>query len=433
VNPERGLPELLEALRWQWKPTLLVALAFLAGSYLVVRTLPSEYDGKAIVAIAPRADVPSAGADTVRVVAPKYVDYVTAPATVRAVAIGLPDSAQTLEKAVNATLARDTGTITVTVRLRSPERAAQAANAFAQQLVNFSRGDPLLSGQLVAEALPPKATAAPPRRLLLGAALIVGLLLGAGVSVLRERGRPRLRTWRDMARLTGYQVVGRIPTSRTLRKKMTMAFSDPIVGASFRTLRANIEPQLRDHKIKLIVVTSASPADGKTTVAALVAEALSRLGARTLLVDGDLRRPRLATMMSLNEHRGLSSVLRRGSELKSEVQPGWVQDLFVLPTVVDDDAGDLLARRFGEVADEALEDFEFIVVDTPPLLATEDARTIATHAQAVLLVVSAGSSVEQVNEAILTIESLKAPLLGLVGNRLKESGAAYYYGSGSTT
>jgi hypothetical protein len=127
--------------------------------------------------------------------------------------------------------------------------------------------------------------------LLLAAALVVGLLLAVGIAVLLERGRPRLRSWRDMTALTGYPVLGRIPSSRALRSKPNMAFSDPAIGASFRTLRANLEPMLRERGVKLLVVTSPAATDGKTTVAALLAESFSRLGARTLLVDADLRRP----------------------------------------------------------------------------------------------------------------------------------------------
>ncbi|MFY9579551.1 MAG: hypothetical protein WAQ33_09520 [Gaiellaceae bacterium] len=424
-----GLPELLDALRWRFKTTLLIALAVLAGAAAYVHFLPSKYDGVAIVAVGPRPDVPSASSDTVRVVAPKYIAYIKAPATVRDVAAQIGQDAGTLQNAVDATLAQDTGTIKIRVRLRSPAKAAGAANAFARQVVDFAKQDPLLEAQLVAPSVVPTNPSAPPRLLLDAAAFAVGLLLGVGISVLLERGRPRLRSWRQMAQLTGYPVLGRVPSSRAIRQSPTAAFSDPIVGASLRTLRANIEPVLRDRGIRLIMVTSPLPEDGKTTIAALLAEALSRLGARTLLLDADLRRPGVSRLLARDGNSGLAGVLHDFHTLERATEPGWVPNLFVLPTATDNDAGDLLARHFSEVAETALKQFDFVVVDTPPLLGTDDARTIATSsaAQAAVLVVSAGSVAESVNESILAIESLKTPLLGIVGNRLKEPKAAYYY------
>jgi capsular exopolysaccharide synthesis family protein len=429
VRTEGGLPELLEALRWRWKPTVVIAVCVLAGAWIVVDRLPSQYDGEAVVAFAPRPDVPSASADTVRVVVPKYVDYVTAPATRSLVAGRLGVGTSSLKGNVDATLARDTGTLTVRVRLRSPIRAADAANAFADQLVTFAKNDPLLQPELIAPATTPTGPSAPPRKLLLGAALALGLLLGAGVAVLLERGRPRLRSWREIAQLTGYPVLGRVPVSRAIHGRAATAFGDPIVGASFRTLRANLEQILRDREIKAILVTSPSSADGKTTVAALLAEALSRLGARTLLVDADLRRPGVGPLFSLNGDKGLAAVLHGDAVLRSSVQKGWVPNLWVLPTTADRGAGDLLARGFNKVAREAMANFDFVVIDTAPLIGADDARAIATglDSHGVLLVVSAGSESDLVNEAILAMESLNAPLLGIVGNRLKESRQAYYY------
>ncbi|HEU6446288.1 MAG TPA: AAA family ATPase [Gaiellaceae bacterium] len=424
---EGGLPELIEALRWRWKPTLLIAVLFTAGATIYVESLQSQYDGRSVVAISPRANAPAAGSDTVRVLAPKYVRYVTAPSTVAEVAPRIGEDPEEIEDAINASIATDTGNLEIVVRLPSPQRSARAANAFADAAVAFSQDDPLLVGQIVARALPDDEPASPPRRLLEAASLFVGLLLGIVVSLLLERGKPRLRTWRDLARLTGYPVVGRVPPSRTVHTNPTRAFSDAEASSAFRILRANLEPQIREGGLDFLLVTSPLPGDGKTTTAALLSESLSLLGMRVLLVDADLRRPGIAKMARIASEPGLSNVLRGETSLSEAVRGGWAQNLFVLSTRLDPDAGDLLSRRFADLVEEARSRFDVIVVDTPPLLSADDPRTLATMAKGILLVVSAGSTVSSVNDAIIAVEALNAPLVGIIGNRFKESGPANYY------
>src|SRR5580765_1996058 len=100
VLQEGGLPELLDALRWRWKPTVLIAVLFTLGAALYVESLPPQYDGKAVLSIAPR---PAGSGDSsiVRVVGPKYPSYVSAPATIGQVAPGIGEKPRTIEKAIN--------------------------------------------------------------------------------------------------------------------------------------------------------------------------------------------------------------------------------------------------------------------------------------------------------------------------------------------
>jgi capsular exopolysaccharide synthesis family protein len=424
---EGGLPELLDALRWRWRPTLIIALLFFIGSTIYVESLPSQYDGNALLSIAPRPEVSDVSGNVVRIVGPKYSEYAKASATIRQVARRLGENPKTLERATVANIVTDTGNVTIRVRLPSPERAARAANAIARQTVQFSRTDPLLSAQIVAPALPDDEVAAPPRRILEAAALFIGILIGIVASLLLERGRPRLRNWRDLARTSGYPVLGRIPPLRSLKNRPTGAFVDGEASSAARILRANLEPQIREGAIDFIVVTSASPGDGKTTIAAMLAESFSRLGMKVLVVDADLRRPGLSRITGVDPHPGLSTVLREEATLDEALREGWTEGVWLLPTAHDVEAGDLLSRNFADIVEQARERFDLILVDTPPLLSTDDPRTLATMAKGILLVVSAGATNSSVNEAILAVEALNAPLMGIVGNRFKESGTPYYY------
>src|SRR3954447_4163477 len=421
---EGGLPELLDALRWRWKPTVLIALLFTLGATLYVESLPSQYDGKALLSIGPRRGQDSS---VVRVVGPKYPAYVTAPSTVRQVAPAIGEDPSTIEKAIDSNIATDTGNMKIVCRLPDRTRAAVCANAFAVKALQFSKTDRILTAQNVAPALPPDSAAAPPRRLLELASLFIGCLLGIVASLLLERGRPRLRSWRDLARTSGYPVVGRIPPSRALKQGPVAAFSDLRTASAFRIMRANIEPQLRDGAIDLIVVTSPGPADGKTTTVTLLGESFGRLGMRVLMIDGDLRRPGFSRAAGVTPSPGFAEVLRGEIPLMEAAREGWSENVWILPTAHDPEAGDLLARRLGQVLDEARENFDLVIIDTPPLLSTDDARMIATAAKGILLVVTRGTLARSVNEAVVAIEALQAPLMGIVANRFKEPTVPYYY------
>ena len=427
-----GLPELIDALRWRWRLVLLVAIPLFVGAVAYAESLPALYDGVAIVSVAPEsAEVPP---DTVRVVAPKYVAYITAPATIRRVAPVAREDPGELEDVISASLATDTGNVTITVRLPSPERAVKAANAFARALETFSQRDELLDAEVIAPAALPREPAAPPRKLIEAAALLVGLLLGLVAAFAVERSRPRVRTWRDIAILTGYPVIGRLPKVRRLRKASpSRALAEPTVGAAVRTLRTNLERELGTQPRGVFLVTSPVAGDGKTTAATLLATALARLHVSVLLIDADLRRPEIGKGIGLTTEGGLAAVLRGRATLLESLAPGWNERLSVLPTSPDPDAGDLLARHFAAVLAEARNLFDVVVVDSPPLLGTDDTRTIATFADGVLLVVSAGTMANPVSEAVLALHTLRVRVLGAVANRARDSAgsAGSYVGVGS--
>lgn len=407
----------------------MIAIGLFVGATLYVEALPSQYEGVAVVAYAPRADVPTAGADTVRLVVPKYVSFLASPQTRSAVAGEIGLRLEDLQGALEASPGTDSGNLEIAVTLTSPSLAARAANAFAEAAIDFSEGDELVRGELVAAALTPTEPAGPPRRLFEAASLLVGVLLGIVVSLLLERARPRVRSWRDIYRISGLTVVGRIPRSRTLKSRPTEGFTDPIVGAAFRNLRTNVEraAQGREEELGVVVVASATSGDGKTTVACLFAEALARLGRRVLLVDGDLHRPNMSRMLRREISGGLAAVLRQEVSLADEVEAGWTDNLDILATRADPQGGDLVANRFALFLTEARKTHDVIVVDTPPLLGTDEGRTIATLATGVLFVVRAGTVTGPVNEGILALEALKVPMLGAVGNALRHREVGQYY------
>ena len=423
------LPLLVRDIRRRWKIALAVTVALVAGVVAYAQSLPNEYRSTVTVAFSPKPGS-SFGGDTLRVVLPKYVAFVTAPATTRRVAAAEHVTSAKLSSALSASIGTDSGNLEINVRTDDPNEAARLVNAMASEVTDFAAADPLLDAVVVAPALADNAPVGPPRKLLAAAGVVVGALLGCAIAFLLERGRPRIRTWKDINVITGYPVVGRVPQSRTFKSAPIEALADPEVGAAVRTLRTNLERLSRERPVHVLVVTSSLAGEGKTTVAASLAVTLARLEADVLLVDGDLRRPSVASTFGLGSvEGGLSDLLRGKVTLHQAVRPSSMRRLSLLPTAPDSDAGDLLARRFTEVVNEARARFDVIVVDAPPLLGGDDARTLATMCDGVLFVVSSETLTASVSEAAHALEGLGVRVLGAVGNKVRHGADGGVYGT----
>lgn len=422
-----NLPEVLADVRRRWKIAALVLVGMVAGAYFYAHSLPNQYRARAVVAFAPKP-TSTVGGDTLRVVLPKYVAFATAESTIRRVenATNLAD----LGSSVSASIAPDSGNLDLTVEMTSPSRASRVANAMSAEVISFAATDPLFDAVVVAPALPSSTPAGPPRNLIVAAAGAVGLLLGVILAFVLERGRPRIRNARDVSTVTGLRVVGRIAPSRSLRAGPVEALGDPEIGASIRTLRTNLERVTRDRPVHVLVVTSSISGEGKTTVASSLAAALARLDADVLLIDGDLRRPAVGRLFGMTTvEKGLSQVLRGEVELAAAITQSSIRNLHVLPTSADREAGDLLARGLDTVISEARAGFDVVVVDAPPLLAGDDARTVATMCDAVMLVVSSETLTATVSEAANALDALGVRVVGAVGNRMRETHGQGPYGS----
>jgi capsular exopolysaccharide synthesis family protein len=428
VADDVTLPVVFRDLLRRWKVATLVTLAVVAGTTAYAASLPDEYTASVVVSFAPKPEA-TVGADTVRVVLPRYVAYVTSRSTVNRIADAIGERRSVLGDAVDASVTADSANLTISVTLPTGTRAADAANALATDALAFAGADKLLDAVIVAQALPPRFPSGPPRRLYQAAGVLVGLLLGAAGALLLERGRPRIRSWRDVTLVTGYPVVGRIPPVRALRGSPVEALADPAVGAAVRTLRTNLERISRERPVHVVVVTSSLPGEGKTTVAGTLAVTLARLDAHVLLVDADLRRPGVRRLFPGPERPGLADVLHDKADLEQTITNGPAANLSLLPTAADPDAGDLLARRFVDVLRKARERFDVVVVDAPPLLGGDDARTLSTLCDGTLLVVGADTLTESVTEAAAALDALGVRVLGAVANRARDPRGFGRYGS----
>jgi Mrp family chromosome partitioning ATPase/capsular polysaccharide biosynthesis protein len=464
AQEETSLWDILDTIRRRWRLIAMVTLSIVAGAAFYAERQPLQYEAAAIVAVIPRGD---SSADLVRVSAPRYASYITAAATIAKVAERLDEDPGELQQRVNATIVPDTGNITITVRHPDPGRAMTAANALAGQLRRASAADRQVLVESVAPAVLPGSPAGPSRRLIEGAALVVGLLLGVGLAALVDAARrrparsdlpgpplmagvagagvmagvasPRARSRPQVSasasgrhELGGLPVVCDLPWSPALRGSVTDALADPGVEQAVAELTANLAQSLGPNLHGTILVTSPSRHQGKTTVARLLAASLQHSSARVLRVDGHKEHSEI--LRARKDQEKSRPAASPEQEKYDESGLNWVKDLWalddgmwVLPAARGPVAVALTEGREGEILGGAREMFDVIIVDGPPVLGEDDgpnapvSQTLMPLADAVLFVISPDSTVESLYRSIEALRDVPGPLVGVVLNRVRDA------------
>ncbi|SCF17425.1 capsular exopolysaccharide family [Micromonospora purpureochromogenes] len=274
-------------------------------------------------------------------------------------------------------------------------------------------------------------TPQPTRNLIVGG--LVGLLLGAALAVLRGLLDVRMRDAAGLQRVTGSPLLGEIPFEAGA-KAAPLIVGDAATSAraeAVRKLRTNLRFVDVHEPARVIAVTSALQGEGKTTLSCNLAIALAEAGWRVLLVDADLRRPKVADYLGLDGGVGLTDVLVGDVQVGDVVQRWGDKSLLVLPSgSAPPNPSELLGSK--AMADLLLalrESADIVIIDTAPLLAVTDGVVVAVQADGALLVTQQGrTSRTQVAAAARSLHSVSVRLLGCVLNMTKVAKAdAYQY------
>ena len=277
-------------------------------------------------------------------------------------------------------------------------------------------------------------------------ALTMGLMCGAGAAYGREFFDRSVKTPEDVERDLRLAFLGAVPTFDREWQEVTGGRLLPVdrsertavgkAGAvyweSYRGLRTSIlfsSPQMRPHTI---LVTSSLPGEGKTTTAINLAISLAQTGARTLLIELDMRKPKFANVFNLGRKGGMSRYLSGNSQLSAEVRPTMVPNLCVVPAgPVPPNPPELIGSDRMRAGLELLRrHFQYVVIDGPPVLAVTDASIIATQVDGVVLVVGSKTPSGTAAKARNVLNGVSARVLGAVINNVKlDPSDDYFYWS----
>jgi len=219
-------------------------------------------------------------------------------------------------------------------------------------------------------------------------------------------------------------------------KRKLVAKYDPKspISEQYRTIRTNILYSSVDEEIRSIMVTSSGPGEGKSTTTANLAVVFAQQGKTVLLVDADLRKPTVHYTFKLENTTGLTTILTNQTKLMEAVNKTDENNLYILPSgPIPPNPSELLgSKAMLHFIEQALEEFDLIIFDTPPVLAVTDAQILGNICQGSVLVVSSGKT--EKDSLIKTKDLLTATngkLLGVVLNNKKadKKGNYYYYGT----
>jgi capsular exopolysaccharide synthesis family protein len=341
------------------------------------------------------------------------------------------------------------------------KREADADKALYDELIKKIRESDINAGfqnnniNIADPARPPLSPVFPDMKLNLLMALLASTLLAIGAAVLLDSLDTTLRDPQEASRFLGVDVIGTMPVDRVaaqLPRPSPPAGTPAIVPTAVpgrnrggyykttsdfeeavRTIRNTILLSDFEGRLRSIALTSAGPSEGKSTIAAHLAIANADRGKKTLLVDGDLRRPSLHSKFGFNPKEGLSNVLTGEMPWQDVVLPVEGRpNLSLLPAGPGSHrAADLIGPRLATLLDEFAKEYDLVILDSPPLLGFAECLQMATAADGVLIVSLAGETRRKaVAEVVSVLHRLRANIIGVILNQVSQntSSDGYSYG-----
>lgn len=449
-----NVSDYMTALRARWRIVVATVLAGLAVAVAVLLLATPRYEASAELFVSTQTGSASSidllqGSSFTQQRVKSYTAIATSPAVLRPVIdeLGLDVDPATLARSVTATTPTDTVLIDISVRDTSPQQASRIADAvarqFGQTVISLERpsgnGSTPVRVTVVQQPTVPTAAVSPRPVLDLGLGLILGLALGIGLALLRHVMDRAVRSEQDVAAVSSAPVLGSIAFDDQASERPLVVQADPHGprAEAFRALRTNLQFVGVSDRPHSIVVTSSIPGEGKSTTTANLACTLAAGGSRVVVVEGDLRRPRVARYLGLEDAVGLTDVLIGRSPL-DEVLQQWGADgnLAVLACgPIPPNPSELLGSdAMGRVLDELVQRFDHVLIDAPPLLPFTDAAVLSRVTGGTLLVVGAEKIDRDVlRRALDALERVDTTVLGIVMNLVPKRtalGYGYRYGYG---
>ncbi|GGF12769.1 polysaccharide biosynthesis tyrosine autokinase [Subtercola lobariae] len=442
------LRDYLRILRKGWVIILALVLVGIAvGSLFSILAVPQySASSKVFVSVQSAGTVTelTQGSNFTQGQVKSYADIIATPAVLQPVIdqLGLKTNAQSLADHVSATTTVGTVVVEIGVSDPSPELAAEVANAIAASFEATvakivpvdSTGVSPVKITVLQQALVPTTPYSPNTRINILIGAMIGLVLGIVVAILRYALDTRVRNEHDVELVSAAPILGGIAYDSRTTERPLVVQDDPRSprAESFRTLRTNLQFIAATNKPRSYVITSSVPGEGKSTSSANLAIVTAAAGTRVIMIDADLRKPKLAEYMGIEGGAGLTDVLVGRVELADVVQRWGTHSLDVLPAGrIPPNPSELLgSSAMIELIAQLEKDYDLVLFDAPPLLPVTDAAILAKHTGGALVMVGSGRVHRgQLKGSIAALQNVGSSIAGIVLTMLPTKGPdSYGYG-----
>ena len=412
--------------------TIFLVVGISAATFYYVVS-PEQYRGQAILYVSSTADQSSSGAYDATLLSQQRVksysellksDRISQEVVAR---LGIRDSPQDFIDRISVNSTVDSTVLTVSVSASTPDGAATATNTTVDEFVGLVSEletpqvgrPPTVSIRVVQRATPPERTSS----LGLFWVVLIGALIGFSLGVMyvvgRSRFAMRFATAEEVEQSSGLSVLGSITKSPLMAdRQFVVDMSIPsIEGEEFRQLRTRMQYFDVDRPKRVLMVTSSREGEGKTTTLVNLGAAFAFAGQRVLLIDGDLRRPRVAEVLELDNAAGLSLVVSGRVKMELVIQRTKVPllDSITAGPLPPNPAEILGSASMARTLTEAASHYDLVLVDTPPIGPVADALALSQSVDGVIFVVrSRETKRSNLASAMANLKAVGSPLLGAV-------------------
>jgi polysaccharide biosynthesis transport protein len=373
-----------------------------------------------------------------------YVTLVDTPGVLEPVIDQLGLDTTSTELGTDVAAQNPTGTVLLYVTAsdvdatQAVEIADAAAASLAKEIVRLETtesGAKPVKAELIRPAELPTQPVAPRTQLNVIIGLLLGLMGGAAIAVLRATLDTSIKSVEDLRDATQTTVLGAVAYDSGAGKNPLVTLQGTPRAEAYRSIRTNLQYVDVDHPPRCVVITSSVPQEGKSTTAANLAIALAQGGSKVLLVEADLRRPRVAEYLGVEGSVGLTDVLIGHARLDDAIIP-WQRGLldFLPSGAIPPNPSELLgSQQLADLLTELRTRYSMLILDAPPLLPVTDAAILTTASDGAILVARHGETRrEQAEQAAAALAQVSGRLIGTVLNFVPEKRRArgYDYGYG---
>jgi len=334
------------------------------------------------------------------------------------------------EPTITVQVLPNTELIRISIAHPDPITARDLANTLAAIVIRRSQeiDNRLNAITIVDPAVTPRETTVS-RMIVLAAGVLVGLVGGLGLAIVFEYLDERMFNSLSIEEVSELPLLGRIPSVKESQSVLRDKKSPRYYEEAFRILRTNLFELNHQKPLKALLITSADPGDGKSTTLFNLAAAIAETGNKVVIIDGDMRKPKLHTLCHLSNEMGLSSLLEGKGQLADAVQ-SLEPNLSVITSgpPPGDPALLLTLDHAGDLIKTLKKSHDFVLIDSPSILAVPDARLLARHVDSLILIVNKTTTTRAAILGVTkSLTTIPVRPLGMVINKADLDHGYYYY------